>query len=70
MTADEMLNSTRHLLYHNFVEIKSGKIYTYQGILITDDDYYYCLYSKEHGLACLSCVGNIDTFGFEEIKND
>ena len=67
MTADEIFDRVKHLLYHKFVEIKSGKIYTYLGVLVSDDDYYYCLYSKENGMQCLSCVGDIEFFGFEEI---
>ena len=65
MNADEMFNRSRHLLYRRYTEINTGKVYTYQGVLVAEDDYYYCLYSKENGLQCLSCVGDIEAFGFE-----
>lgn len=65
MTADEIYKQTESLINRKFTEVKTGKVYTYIGVLVAEDDYYYCLYSKENGVQLLSCVGDIETFGFD-----
>ena len=65
MTADEIYKEYEHLINRKFTEVRTGKVYTYLGVLIAEDDYYYCLYSKDNGLQLLSCVGDIENFGFD-----
>ena len=45
----------------------SGVIYTFVGVMHCDDDYYYCLVNSIGQLRRLSCVGNIEMFGYEEV---
>lgn len=63
--ADTIFKQYEHLINRKFIDVNTGKVYTYLGVLIADDDYYYCLYSKENGLQLLSCVGDIENFGFD-----
>ncbi len=41
-----------------------GHEYWFIGPVHGSDDYYYGMYSKEHGLQLLSCVGSIEGHGF------
>lgn len=68
MTADEIYKEYEHLINRKFTEVRTGKVYTYLGVLIAEDDYYYCLYSKENGVQLLSCVGSIDDFGLDLVE--
>ena len=66
MTADEIYKQSEHLIDKKFIDTHSGKTYYYVGVLIGSDDYYYAMYSKEHGLLSLSCVGDIEnSWGME-----
>lgn len=47
-----------------------GKKYYFLGPLWADDDFYYTLYSKKHGLKLLSCVGNIEGYGYKLISEN
>lgn len=40
------------------------KEFTFFGLVDGSDDYYYGMYSKDHGLRLLSCVGSIDGHGY------
>jgi hypothetical protein len=42
--------------------IYSGKSYTFYGVVITNEDYYYGLSKKGEDMVLLSCVGNLDTW--------
>lgn len=41
--------------------------YTFFGIVHGSDDYYYGMVDKDNKMRLLSCVGNIESFGFYEI---
>lgn len=65
---DIIVKGSRHLLDKQFLEVKTGEKYTFVGVIVGSDDYYYGMESKEHGLMQLSCVGDIEGFGFELIE--
>lgn len=68
MNADEIYKESEHLINKRFRD-HNGKEYHYVGVLIGDDDYYYAMYSKEHGLLSLSCVGDIEnSWGMEVVE--
>lgn len=68
MTADEIYKRVEHLINKRFIEVSTGKKYYYIGVLVCSDDYYYAMYSKKRGLISLSCVGDIESWGFELIE--
>ncbi len=41
-----------------------GEEYSFFGIVHGSDDYYYGMWSKEHGMHLLSCVGSIEGHGY------
>ena len=47
----------------------AGELYRFSGILIASDDYYYLMHplNKENKAKWLSCVGNLETHGFEKV---
>jgi hypothetical protein len=60
-----ILKETEHLFERVF-ESDGGELYTFTGILICSDDYYYVMKSLESGkVRNLSCVGGIEDFGFK-----
>ena len=61
-----IVKETEHLLGKRFREERSGEEFTFFGLIHGEDDYYYGMYGKS-GLRQLSCVGNIEAFGFEPI---
>jgi hypothetical protein len=63
-----IVKKSEPLLNTKFEEVVSGKRYTFFGVVHGGDDYYYGMYSYHHGLRLLSCVGNLDTHGFKEVK--
>jgi len=44
---------------------KEGESYRLIGVLHSNDDYYYCMMSMTGKLQRLSCVSDIEGFGFE-----
>ena len=50
---------------------QNGREFGFFGIVDGYDDYYYGMYSKEHGMALLSCVGGIDApgHGWTEVQS-
>lgn len=64
-TAEKFYKENEQYIDKEFIDTHSGKKYWYIGILVGSDDYYYAMYSKEGGLLSLSCVGTIETHGFE-----
>jgi hypothetical protein len=40
-----------------------GNTYIFCGVMHAEDDYYYCMW-KDNDMQLLSCVGNIETYGF------
>lgn len=65
---DLIIKRTEHLLDKKYIEVSTGKKFMFIGIIVGSDDYYYGLYSKKHGLVSLSCVGDIESFGYEKIE--
>lgn len=63
-TLQLILKETEHLFDCVF-ESGEEEFYTFIGILIASDDYYYQMKSLVSGkIRNLSCVGNIEDFGF------
>lgn len=52
----------RHRIGQRFKDHR-GHEYSFFGIVDGYDDYYYGMYSKEHGMMLLSCVGSIEDPG-------
>lgn len=65
---DIIIKSSRHLVDKQFVEVSTGKKYTFVGVIVGSDDYYYGMSSKKNGLVQLSCAGSINGYGFELIE--
>ena len=59
-----LVKETEHLIGKRFRDDR-GEEYTFFGLVHGDDDYYYGMKGKE--LRLLSCVVNLETFGFELI---
>lgn len=69
MTPDELLEKYKDVLHKTFIETRTGKEYTYEGIWIDDYDYHFLMFSKENGKSYgLSCVGDFETHGFELVE--
>ena len=64
ISVHDLYNEIEPFLDKPFIETRTGKKYYQVVILVGIDDYYYAMYSKEHGLLRLSCVGNLDGWGF------
>lgn len=64
-TADKLFEEVHHLYGRNFVDKHTKKVYTFIGVLVSEDDYYYTMYSPEDGIKYLSCVGSIEMHGYE-----
>jgi hypothetical protein len=69
MTADEIYKRSEHLIDKRFMDTRDGKIYSYIGVLIQPDDYWYALYDKDHGLIQLSCALPLDSYSFDLVEN-
>jgi len=47
---------------------KDDDLYTFFGLVHGSDDYYYGMFKHSDGkLMLLSCIGNIEVFGFEKV---
>jgi hypothetical protein len=51
------------LLEQSFIN-ERGEYFRLFGIVHSQDDYYYGMYSMKHGLKLLSCVGSIEGHGY------
>lgn len=47
---------------------KKGDVYSLFGLVHGGDDYYYGMYSQEHGMRLLSCVGNLESWDFTQFN--
>lgn len=63
ITAEE-----RHRIGRKFKDTR-GHEYAFFGLVDGYEDYYYGMYSAEHGLRLLSCVGSIEGFGWAEVES-
>ena len=48
---------------------RNGDIYTFCGVMWGDDDFYYSMW-REGDMQLLSCVGYIESFGFELVEDE
>lgn len=58
-----IVHEVQHLIGQPFLDHK-GNEFTFFGPVHGKDDYYYGMYSTQHGLHLLSCVGSIEGHGF------
>ena len=58
-----------HLIGQKYKHDNSGNIYVLHGILYGEDDWYWEMINIDDSkdIQWLSCVGNIEVFGFERI---
>jgi len=47
---------------------EKGKVYTFFGLVHADEDYYFGMVSKNGKMLLLSCVGDIEDFGYTLIN--
>ena len=45
-----------------------GAVHRFIGVMYSSDDYYYCMMSMAGELRRLTCVGSIESFGFDIIN--
>ena len=64
-----ILSEYRHLMGRKYKSEQNGLVYEFMGILHGEDDYYYVLWSEKN-TRFLSCVSDIETFGFERMKEE
>lgn len=59
-----IVNETEHLFGKTYKD-QHGDKHTFFGVVISEDDYYYGMHRhKDKQLSLLSCVGNIEGFGY------
>lgn len=65
-----IVSETSHLFGRWFKDEK-GQVYTFYGVVIAEDDYYYGMTRHIDGKnQLLSCVGSIEAFGFELMEKN
>jgi len=52
-----------HLIGKKFVN--KGEDYTFFGLVHGSDDYYYGMCDNNNQILLISCVGDLNTYGFE-----
>lgn len=66
----QTLVSEYFTLMDRWYKDSKGQTYTFYGIVIGSDDYYYGMTAHKDGRnILLSCVGDIENFGFELVEN-
>lgn len=58
-----IIKETEPLIEKNFVD-EQGREFNLFGIVSGGDDFYYGMWSKQHGMLLLSCVGSLEGHGF------
>ncbi len=61
-----IVTETFHLIGKKFKD-NNGKRYVFFGVVYGDDDFYYGMSDTNNKCLLLSCVGSLETFGFEQI---
>lgn len=59
----QIVHEVEVLIGQPFLDAK-GERFSFFGVVHGKDDYYYGMFSKEHGLRLLSCVGNLEGHGY------
>lgn len=59
----QIVHEVEPLIGQQFLDAK-GERFSFFGVVNGKDDYYYGMFSKEHGLRLLSCVGNLEGHGY------
>lgn len=62
----EIVSETEALFGQRFLSY-DGHEFEYFGLVHGSDDYYFGMWSKEHGLRLLSCVGSIEGHGYSRV---
>lgn len=57
------------LLGKDFIDC-NGTLFRFFGLVWTDDDYYYGMFTREGKTLLLSCVGSLDAHGFVLATSD
>lgn len=58
-----IVKETETLLDKKFMN-ERGEVFKFFGVVHASDDYYYGMWSNDHGMRLLSCVGSIEGHGF------
>lgn len=68
---DMILHESREDFDKYYYNDKNGLNYKFIGVLIAEDDYYYAMLPVGGGkLELLSCVMDIETFGYEKVNDE
>jgi hypothetical protein len=59
-----IVKESESLLGRDFTD-HNGKTFRFFGVVHADDDYYYGMWHRDHGLSLLSCVGSIEGHGYK-----
>ena len=63
----DIVNESETILGRDFKD-RNGEIYRFFGLVWSDDDFYYGMFSNSNNMRLLSCVGSIDGHGFTLIE--
>ena len=58
-----IIEETKDLIGNLFTD-RSGGVHRFMGVLHAEDDFYYLMYSMSGHPRLLSCVGDLDSWGF------
>lgn len=64
-----IVKECRSLIDKKYISHDNKEFYFF-GVVDGEEDYYYGMYSKEHGLRLLSCVGSIEGHGFTMVTEE
>ena len=68
-----IVSEVQGLIGKKYKDSYDQEVYTFFGIVISDEDYYYGMYrangaDKNSKMRLLSCVGNLETHGYELVE--
>ena len=68
MTNLELIIKESRPYFDHYYIGENNHTFIFDGILVAEDDYYYSMRSaKNNTVRLLSCVGSIESYGFERV---
>ena len=64
-----ILSEVQHLIGRHYLDHR-GETFSFFGLVVGDDDYYYGMWQKGEQLRLLSCVGSIEGHGYTLIGGE